>query len=277
MATITGTNPGPGQTGEDDLSSSTAGDVIRGLGGNDVLAANAANITLDGGLGDDQLFSFSDGTTFIGGSGNDFLVGLGTNDVFKYSFNLTQGGGETFSFTQFFDDQGGTVVNGEVADATNQGQFSSLYTQWLKSLGLTVLDLGQNSGPDGMPIVEGPDGTFGERESFTWTSGSAKNPVVHERWYSDTWSTGDGQDTVTSGDGFDTIVDFTFGADKLDFSGITIDQFLASFVVDDTQNVDGVGGVDTVITIAGNADWSLTLLEVFGHDLLAFSNDSIFS
>ena len=86
-------------------------------------------------------------------------------------------------------------------------------------------------------------------------------------------------DTVASTDGFDTIVDFKFGVggDKLDFSGITKDQFLASFVVDDTRNVDGVGGADTVISIAGNADWSLTLLEVSGHDLLAFSNDAIFS
>ncbi|MDP2240337.1 MAG: M10 family metallopeptidase C-terminal domain-containing protein, partial [Burkholderiales bacterium] len=78
---------------------------------------------------------------------------------------------------------------------------------------------------------------------------------------------------VTSGDGFDTIVGFDFGADKLDFGGITVDQFLASFVVDDTQNVDAVGGADTVISIAGNADWSLTLLEVSGHDLQAFASD----
>jgi hypothetical protein len=272
MATINGT------PGNDNLSSETEGDVILGLDGNDILQAIGDNITLDGGAGDDELSSFGLGSTQIGGAGNDKLKGNdGGVDVFKYSFDFTQGGGETLSFTDFFAEHGGAVVGGEVADGTSQGQFSSLYTQWLESLGLNVLDLGQNSGPDGMPVVEGPDGTFGERESFAWTSGSAKNPVVHERWYSDTWSTGEGHDAVTSGDGFDTIVDFTFGEDKLDFSGITKDQFLASFVVDYTQNVDGVGGVDTVITIAGNDDWSLTLLEVFDHDLLAFSNDSIFS
>ena len=76
-----------------------------------------------------------------------------------------------------------------------------------------------------------------------------------------------------SADGFDTIVGFTFGVggDKLDFSGITKAQFLASFHVDDTHDVNADGGADTVITIAGNADWSLTLLGVSGNNLDAFA------
>lgn len=212
-----------------------------------------------------------------GGAGDDMLTGNGGNDVFKYSFDFTQGGGgETSTFTEFFAAHGGSVINGEVADGTKQGQFSSLYTQWLESLGLNVLDLGQNSGFGGTPIVEGPNGTFGERESFTWTSGSGKKTVTHERWYSDTWSTGSGggQDAVTSGDGLDTILDFTSGEDALDFSDITQQQFLDLFNVDSSQDVYGDSNLDTVIKIDGFNDWSVTLVGVSSFNP---STDAVFS
>lgn len=346
MATITGTS------GPDDLSSSTAGDVILGLGGEDTLSATAAGITLDGGSDNDQLFS-SGGATLIGGSGDDILSSTGANDtasyandpsndpagvvvdlstadadgivyvidgtggtdtligienvtgsafidtltgddfanvlqggagndtleggggadVFKYSFDLKQGG-ETFSFTEFFAEHGGSVVNGEVADGTSQGQFSSLYTQWLESLGLKVLDLGQNSGFDGMPVVEGPDGTFGERESFMAKTGKTS----HERFYSDSFSTGEGEDTVASTDGFDTILDFTWGVDQLEFdglAGLTLDQFTGLFSVTETD-VDGIGGTDTVLALA-DGTWGVTLLNESGHTEADFYGSSIFS
>jgi Ca2+-binding RTX toxin-like protein len=388
----------------DDLSSSTAGDVILGLGGDDVLVANAANITLDGGLGDDQLFSFVDGATLIGGPGDDFLLSLGTNDtasyagapagvaadlsasmatdgtggtdtllgienvtgsafndsltgddlanvfqggagndtltgnggndVFKYSFNLTQGGGgATYRFTDWLSDKYGKDFGDELPDFSpkhhhhdhhhhhgkNDGHhskgdhcgddrnhaqdgltekfFEKNYQEWVKEVvvadlleqgfvldangnGKIKIDINDDS-RNGTPRIEGLTKDqlaeiFGDRDSVILNDGGK----TEKAWYSNSYtSSGGGKDTVASTDGFDTIVDFKFGAggDKLDFSGITKDQFLASFVVDDTRNVDGVGGADTVITIAGNADWSLTLLEVSGHDLLAFSNDSIFS
>ncbi len=255
-----------------DLPTSSA---IDGTGGIDTLVG-IENVT--GSAFDDFLTGDDFANVLQGGAGNDTLAGNGGTDVFKYAFDLTQGGGETFSFTQFFAAHGGSVVNGEVADGTSQGQFSSLYTQWLQSLGLTVQDLGQNSGPDGVPVVEGPDGTFGERESFTWTSGSAKNPVVHERWYSDTWSTGEGQDIVTSDDDFDTIVDFDFTVDKLEFNGLdglTLDQFASFFDVTETD-VDGNGTVDTVLALA-DGTWGVTLLDVSGHTVDDFYSSSMFS
>lgn len=232
------------------------------LNGIENVTGSAFNDSLTGDAGANML---------QGGAGNDTLKGDGGADVFKYSFDFTQGGGgETSSFTEFFAAHGGSVINGEVADGTKQGQFSSLYTQWLESLGLNVLDLGQNSGSGGTPVVEGPNGTFGEeRESFTWTSGSGKKTVTHERWYSDTWSTGSGggQDTVTSGDGLDTIFDFTSGEDELDFSDITQQQFLDLFNVDNST-------ADTVITIDGFNDWSVTLVGVSNFDYL---NDAVFA
>lgn len=240
-----------------DLSAFEASDD--GYGGRDDLVL-IENVT--GSAFDDSLTGDPFANVLEGGAGNDTLTGNGGADVFKYSFDFTAGGGETFSFTQFFADHGGTVVNGEVADGTKQGQFSSLYTQWLESLGLTVLDLGQNSGPGGMPVVEGPDGTFGERESFTSTSGSGKKAVTHERWYSDTWSAGGGEDTVTSNDGLDTILDFSMG-DMLNFSGITKEQFLAHFNADSSGSAAGDASLnDTVLTINGVSNWSLTLADV---------------
>lgn len=272
-----------GDPGANVLDGGAGVDLMFGFGGNDILFGGAGDDTsLDGGAGDDMLFGGDgidnldggDGDDVLSGdAGDDVLSGGAGADVFKYSFDLTQGGGETFSFTEFFEKHGGTVVGGEVDDDTSQGQFSSLYTQWLESLGLKVLDLGQNSGFDGMPVVEGPDGTFGERESFEWTSGSAKKPVTHERWYSDTWSS----DAVTSGDGLDTILDFTWGEDKLDFSGITQQQFLDFFNVDFTQDVNGDLKADTVIKINEFDDWSITLSDFSGYGLADFASDSMFS
>lgn len=223
---------------------------------------------------DDLIVGDSGANVIQGGGGADLLFGGEGGDVFEYSFDFTEGGGETFSFTEFFASQGGSVVNGEVADGTKQGQFSSLYTKWLEmlireeGLGTDVLDLGQNSGINGTPVIANMTGEFGERESFTWTSGSGKKAVTHERWYSDTWSAGGGEDSVTSDDGKDTILDFGAG-DLLDFSGITEAQFVANFNVDASQDVNGDLQNDTVITINGSTDWSLTLSGVTSNLLAA--------
>jgi len=283
-----------GGDGIDTLNGGDHGDFLFGDNGNDILSGGVGDDALEGGAGedalsgdagDDSLIGNAGDDTLVGGAGNDTLNGGLDADVFKYSFDLTHGDGETFSFTKFFDDHGGTVSGGEVADETRQGQFSSLYTQWLESLGLTVLDLSQNSGPDGIPFVEGPDGAFGERESFTWTSGSAKNPVVHERWYSDTWSTGEGPDTLsTDEDGFDTIVDFTWGEDQFEFNGladVSLDDFKSFFEVTHAD-VNNNGTSDTVLALK-DGTWGVTLLDDvdeatgLGHTVDNFYDSSIFS
>ncbi len=164
--------------------------------------------------------------------------------------------------------------------------FEKNYKDWLRELvdthnlgndlngdGKIKIDINEDS-PNGTPRIEGLTNDqlaemFGDRDSVILND----DGETEKAWYSNSFNSGNGQDTIAGNDGFDTIVDFTFGEDKLEFGGISKDQFLASFVVDDTQNVDGVGGADTVITIAENTDWSLTLLEVSGHDLQAFAVD----
>lgn len=287
---------------DDTIFGGDGDDHLQGQQGNDELWGEADNDNLNGGPGNDLL---------VGGSGNDELTGAAGADTFKFSFTVESGGeGTTHRYTEWLtasvddgglglvdatDDRfnlvdGGTNAVGdaegqELGLGTTQGFFSSTYTQWLESLGLTVLDLGQNSGIDGTPIVvEGPDG-FGDRESFTWTSPASgkKAPVqTHERWYSDTWTSDEGQETVTSTDGKDIITDFNWvanedgtvgdGGDILDFDGLTKQQFTDLFSVDDTQDVDEDSVSDTVITIDGSTDWSLTLLGVSGHDEPAFAD-----
>jgi Ca2+-binding RTX toxin-like protein len=389
MAIINGTEL------DDDLSSSTAGDVILGLGGNDVLAANADNITLDGGSGDDQLFSFVDGATLIGGSGSDLLIGLGTNDtalyasdpagvvvdlpnssaidgtggidtlvgienvtgsafndsltgddlanalqggagndtltgnagadVFNYSFTPTSGEGTSSTFTDWLSEKYGRDFGDELPDyvpahhdkhgkddghhskygdhdhhghggdhghhAPNSGLtekfFETNYKEWLNEVvvadlldqgfvldangnGTIKIDINEDC-RNGTPRIEGLSKDqlaemFSDRDSVILND----HCKTEKAWYSNSFTSGNGTDTVASADGVDKIVDFSFGVDKLDFSGITKDQFLASFAVAE------VGGTDTVITIADNAEWSLTLVGVSGHDLQAFA-DNIFA
>jgi Ca2+-binding RTX toxin-like protein len=247
---------------------------VTGSSWGDNLTGDGNGNALNGGAGDD---------TITGAAGNDTLVGGSGADVFGYSFTLTPGEGETQYFTDFFAARGGQVVSGEVANGTSQGQFSSLYTQWLEmlirdhGLGTAVLDLGQNSGINGTPVIENMTGEFGERESFTWNSGSPKKTVVHERWYSDSWSTG-GEPTAASPDGLDTIVDFSWGTDQLQFdglAGVTLDDFVGMFNAVQ-GDADGNGSTDTVLSLADDS-WSVTLLDVSGHSTTDFYNTSVFS
>jgi Ca2+-binding RTX toxin-like protein len=243
-----------------------------GSGGSDFLLGieNVAGSAFDDVITGDVLANM-----LQGGGGNDDLTGLGGGDTFKYSFTFTPGqtGGDTYRFTDYFESHGGVLdVAGEVADGTGQGQFSSLYTQWLEmlvkehGLGTEVLDLGQNSGTDGTPVIENMTGEFGERESFTWTSGGGKKQVVHERWYSDTWSSpGEaGEDSVTNnGDGLDSITDFVVGEDLLQLDGLpefTLDQFTAFFSVA-TADPNGDGIDDTVLSL-NDGSWGVNLLSV---------------
>ena len=250
------------------------GEHVNGQGGNDSITGGSGNDTLNGGTGTD---------TLTGAGGDDELTGAAGSDTFNYSFTVTQGGGGSDTFSGWIADNGLIAVSPEIT----QNQFSVQYTAWLQHLvddfGIgadldedSVISVGLNQNdPTGTPFIEGVlaedlDAMFGGRTSFDAKTGK----TTQERWYSDTFTAGGG-DVATSTDGKDTITDFTFGgtgADVLAFNGVTKAQFIALFSVDDTQDVNEDTVADTVITIDGNTDWSLTLLGVSGHNEAAFAD-----
>lgn len=236
---------------------SAFGDVISGDDQANVIDGGAGLDVLSGGGGDDAL---------RGSEGDDQLFGDAGADAFNYSFSVTPGVGEVFHFTDFFAARGGRIVDGEVADGTKLGQFTSSYLKWIKML---VKEEGLGSG--GIQDLF----RFGEVESFTWKTGSGKKAKTHEAQYFDTWSSGDAGDAVTSADGLDTILDFS-SDDTLNFSGITRDQFLANFNADASSNVAGGAAMDTVVTIEGFDGWSLTLADV-SLSLTAVADETVFS
>jgi Ca2+-binding RTX toxin-like protein len=265
------------QTGFENVDASGLGSSVDATGDGNAnhMVGSDGNDTLNGAGGDDTLMGGDGNDLLIGGTGNDTMDGGTGSNTFKFSFNLTEGGpGATYRFTDYLKSiNRGDMVDayGEVKDGTKQGDFSSLYTKWLESLGLTVLDLGQNNA-DGMPVVEGATGTFGERESFSWWSGGGKTgQVEHTRHYSDSYTTA-GTTTITSNDGFDTICNFNFQTDgkgdKLDFSGLDIsdfgqfDQFFEAYTDGNGNTVLELEGGGWSVTLVGQ---NLSLQEIYDH------------
>ena len=260
------------------MDGGAGGDILAGGGTNDTAsyASASAGVSVDlfaGGASDGDLLlgienvtgsAFNDtltgdpGANVLQGAGGDDVLsgdvfGIESADTFKYSFTFTPGEAEKFTFTEFFAERGGSVVNGEVADGTSMGLFASSYAHWLKML---VKEEGLGTG--GMRDLT----QFGEPENFTWKAGHGKKAVTHEVSYFDTWTKGGGVDSVASNDGLDTILDFSMD-DMLDFSGITEEQFLAHFNADSSGSAAGDASLnDTVLTINGVSNWSLTLADV---------------
>lgn len=207
-----------------------------------------------------------------GMGGNDTLEGLAGADAFHYAFTMTPADSSTFS--------GWLADNGlaPLADgATTQNFFAKHYTAWLTSLvaenelgadldgdGEISVDLNQND-PDGTPIIEGMTedeltAMFGDRLSLEVKTGK----TTHDRWYSDSITLG--SDAVTSDSGMDVITDFDAAeGDTLHMTGITLADFEAMFTITEAD-VNADTALDTVITLATNASWSLTLVGVTGFD-----------
>ena|SRR2546426_1487251 len=232
---------------------------------NDVLSGDANNNTLEGLNGSDVL---------TGGQGDDVLTGGADADTFSYSFLRSEGTGRSETF------KGWLTSQNLPTSGWTQDFFASKYTAFLQHLvdtyhigadvngdGKVKVDINQNSAA-GTPKIEGLSAQelssmFGDRESVSVKTGK----TVHERWYSDSFKIdGGGEQALKSADGHDTIADFTFGVDKLDFSGagtVTEAQFHSLFSVIQTDaNHDGTN--DTVIAIA-DSDFSVTLVGVNGH------------
>ncbi|GAB3479560.1 calcium-binding protein [Azotobacter salinestris] len=278
MATINGT------TGNDTLEGTGDNDTLNGQQGNDTLSGGAGNDTLNGQQGSDTLHGEAGDDTLQGqqgddhlhgGEGNDILTGGTGTDTFHYSFQVSADESHSERFTDWLIGQGlGQYVgaDGQLLDGvTTQGFFSSQYTNWLSHLvdqydlaGGQSYSIELNQNGSGVPSVwvDGVDimaGLLGEGEDFTFTT-SGKNPQIHTRYYSDLFTFGS-KPVASSSDGHDIVTDFVKGTDILDFSGLSATQFDALFTITETDiGNDGID--DTVLSIAGDDSWSLTLIGV---------------
>ena len=272
-----------GGDGNDRLEGAVGDDSLDGGAGDDVLQGAEGNDTLSGGAGDDVLEGASGADTFNGGAGDDTLSGAGQSDTFQYAFQVSEGEGAQESFTSWLQGHGFHLAvdgSGEIADRSlTQDQFSTQYTAWLQHLvdsydlgadldgdGAVGVGLNQNSAV-GTPLIEGVsaadlEALFSDRDNFLARTGR----TTQERWYSDDFTL-PSRTEVTSTDGADVIQDFQRAqGDKLQFSGITAAQFAEFFQVAATDtNADGVSDA-TVITLATDASWSLTLVGVTNFD-----------
>jgi len=228
-----------------------------------VIAGTSADDTLQGTELDDSI---------DGMGGNDTLEGLAGADAFHYAFTLTPAASSTFS--------GWLAEKGlaPLADGTTSQSFlAKNYTKWLSSLvkendlgtdvdgnGKIKVNINQND-PDGTPIIEGMTedeltAMFGDRLSLDVKTGK----TTHERWYSDSITLG--SDAVTSDSGMDVITDFDAAeGDTLHMTGITLADYEAMFTITEAD-VNADTAVDTVITLATDASWSLTLVGVTGFN-----------
>lgn len=286
-----------GGEGNDTLNGENGSDTLNGDAGNDTLDGGTGDDVLNGGSGDDTLKGENGADILTGGSGDDTLTGGNDPDTFKYSFTVTEGTGGSSSFTDWLvaNGLGSQVSDGEVADGTTQNVFATQYTAWLNHLvseyglgedldgdGIVNIGLNQNDADaDATPWIEGIsqadlDAMFSDRDNVMLKTGK----VSQERYYSDDFSLG--SDTqVTSTDGNDEIVDFAWGSDKLDFSGLGATvadakaMFLDMFILDSSQDVNGDNINDSVLTLATDSSWSLTLLGINGYSLEQIADNAI--
>jgi Ca2+-binding RTX toxin-like protein len=280
-----------------DLSSFSATD---GTGGTDILVG-IQNVT--GSAFDDSLTGDDLANVLQGGAGDDRLTGDGGADAFKYSFTPTSGQGSTSTFTDWLSDKYGKDFGDELPDFSprhnswgnhcgddrhdapasglTENFFEQNYKEWLKEVvvvdlqeqgfvldknhdGKVKIDINDDS-RNGTPLIEGLtkhqlDGIFGDRDSVILND----HGDTEKAWYSNSFTSGQGENTVASTDGFDTIVDFKWGVDHLEFHGLgagfTLAQFTKAFDVTQTD-VDHNGTMDTVLSLADHT-WAVTLLDV---------------
>jgi Ca2+-binding RTX toxin-like protein len=235
-------------------------DQLYGNGGNDDLKGNEGNDLLVGGTGEDVLEGNAGDDTLTGGPVGD--AGDGEGDVFKFSFDVEASG-----------ESGWVLIDTDTVAFTNgvtQGTFSSTYEAFLNSVVIdTDGDLTKewtrdpNNSLDAATITETvpvtPQAGDLKQEATDTTAVSVSvGAGTATRYYDATVNTYEWQEggvSIESDDGNDLVTDFELGMDVLDFSDVTQAQFEALFsVTQDSGN--------TIITIDGVEDWSVTLVGV---------------
>ncbi|ADE11832.1 VCBS domain-containing protein [Sideroxydans lithotrophicus] len=204
-------------------------DSIQGLGGDDTLYGGAGGDTLDGGAGNDTLYGQSGNDILIGGTGNDTLSGGGGNDTYVY--NLGDGADTIIDLV-------GTHPEG--------------WGQW-PTPDINTLSFGSGITPDMVKIrfVPDPADPTGSTGSIVFDLGNG--------------------DTINVGSGIQTSSNYNLSVQTVQFadgSSFTIDQMLRrnKFYVEGTataesmtgfnhfygNNLQGMGGDDTLTGTEGN-------------------------
>ena len=256
-----------GGMGSDTLSGIEA---VYGSNFNDVLIGDDSSTLVGDRLISNILLGNGGDDLLVGAGGDDFLMGGAGADTFKYSFSQAQAGSvETFT--------GWLAAQGLPASGWTQDFFAQKYSAFLQHLvetydigadvngdGKISVDINQNAA-GGTPRIEGLSAQelssmFADRDSAMVKTGK----TFHERWFSDTFQIGGGEQAATSADGHDAVLDFNLAeGDTLAFDGLEAmseDQWHSVFSVT-RIDADQDGSIDTQISLAGG-DFSVTLAGV---------------
>ncbi|OGA54644.1 MAG: hypothetical protein A3F74_15325 [Betaproteobacteria bacterium RIFCSPLOWO2_12_FULL_62_58] len=311
--------------GDDELTGNDGNDFLFGGVGNDILIGNAGYDALSGGNGDDLL---------IGGAGDDNMMGGHDADTFQFAFVQTPGEGASLPEDLKFglNQNGGAGAWEEGHGPRLEGTELGLNAEQLALLGsifgdAVAIQVIAGKGEQ-QRFYSDLDGTFdwdgdGPMTFQEWLNDPEHGGLIvdlaedkltqnqfamnYAQWLNDhvlSFVTpllealgGGGPDTVTSDDGFDVIVDFVWGQDVLQFTGLDFadfDEFAQYFRLDDTQDYGGSAdfiawdsGIQTETTNNNSAAndtkidlvdadenvlWSVTLWDVNGHTLEDFFN-----
>jgi len=276
---------------DDILNGTKNADTISGLAGNDKISGGAGEDTLSGDEGDDKVDGGAGADKLYGGAGADSLVGGGDNDLLVGGADndwLNGGGGaDTYAFKFTVTSTTATTVTFGGFDAgtdgkLTQGEFSSQYSNWLKSVGVdgsdanTTVDFtwAQNSPTDALTSLEGGNANGAVVAINIWL-GTGKGEHQEVRYYEPTVTIGQATLSITSSDGHDTIEQFQNAGPNVDkivmegLSGLTATQLDSLFdLANSDVNLDGT--IDSVLswtggslTVLGTAQWGTSVNAFF--------------
>jgi serralysin len=219
--------------GDDSISGSTLGDVLRGLTGSDSIAGGLGNDTLDGGAGNDVINGNLGDDLIVDSSGSNYLRGDEGND------SISGGTG--------FDD-----INGNMGNDTAHGNDGEDWVVGGKDNDVLYGDNGfdivyGNLGDDTISGGNGADWVRGGQGNDSVSGGDGDDCLWGDRG-DDTISGGAGADIFHSfvGAGIDRITDFSLAqGDKVQLdpgTTYTLKQVGSDTVVD-------MGGGDQVVLV----------------------------
>ena len=189
MATITGTN------GDDVLDDTAGSDLISGLDGDDIVNIQGGNDTVYGGAGVDTLvvnyagdahnFTMTNGVDASGGISGAVTDGLSTEAIFNNfeKFNITTGSGDdSINGTDGSD----TISTGAGNDTVNSGK------------GADVIDFGT-----GINVWNADKSDVASNISVDFTTSTYSGPgsTAGSFSYTNSFTTGSGNDTIISSTG----------------------------------------------------------------------------